>query len=81
MTTRTPRPAAAAAAAAATIAASLAAAALAGAAFAQAPAETIRYGYDARGRLISVKREGQVNKTTTYEFDKAHNRTQKKTMS
>lgn len=38
-------------------------------------AETISYGYDARGRLVSVARTGTVNDgaTTSYTFDKADN--------
>jgi hypothetical protein len=41
-------------------------------------AETIKYGYDARGRLVSVARSGAVNDgvVSTYKFDKADNRTQ-----
>ena len=43
-----------------------------------AAAETIRYVYDARGRLIEVKREQpSVVVTTKYEYDKANNRVQK----
>jgi YD repeat-containing protein len=39
--------------------------------------ETITYKYDARGRLIEVKRTGTVNNnvTTSYAHDKANNRT------
>lgn len=39
-------------------------------------AETITYGYDAKGRLIKVQRSGTVNNgvQTTYVYDKAHNR-------
>jgi YD repeat-containing protein len=39
-------------------------------------AETITYKYDAKGRLIEVKRTGTVNNnvTTTYTHDKADNR-------
>jgi len=56
---------------------------LAGAAVA-APAmaaETIAYRYDARGRLIEVRRGGDVNNNvvTQYTFDKADNRTVKTT--
>ncbi len=42
-------------------------------------AETIAYSYDARGRLIQVARTGTVNHgvTTSYQFDKADNRTVK----
>ncbi len=38
-------------------------------------AETITYKYDAKGRLIEVKRTGTVNNnvTTTYSHDKADN--------
>jgi hypothetical protein len=38
--------------------------------------ETITYKYDARGRLIEVKRTGTVNNNvnTTYSHDKADNR-------
>lgn len=40
-------------------------------------AETIQYKYDARGRVIEVKRTGTVNNnvTTSYVHDKANNRT------
>jgi hypothetical protein len=39
-------------------------------------AETITYKYDAKGRLVEVKRTGTVNNnvTTTYTHDKADNR-------
>ncbi len=39
-------------------------------------AETITYKYDAKGRLIEVKRTGTVNNNvqTTYTHDKANNR-------
>ena len=39
-------------------------------------AETITYKYDAKGRLIEVKRTGTVNNnvTTNYTHDKANNR-------
>ena len=39
-------------------------------------AETITYKYDAKGRLIEVKRTGTVNNgvNTTYQHDKADNR-------
>lgn len=39
-------------------------------------AETIIYKYDAKGRLIEVKRTGTINNnvTTTYRHDKADNR-------
>ncbi len=41
--------------------------------------ETITYSYDARGRIIEVKRSGTVNNgvVTSYAFDKADNRTSK----
>ena len=44
-------------------------------------AETITYRYDARGRLIKVERSGSVNNgvVTTYQHDKANNRTAKST--
>ena len=44
-------------------------------------AETITYVYDARGRLVQVIRTGTVNNgvTTTYQIDKADNRTNKTT--
>lgn len=40
-------------------------------------AETVTYGYDARGRLVAVARSGTVNDgaTTAYSYDKADNRT------
>ena len=41
--------------------------------------ETLSYSYDARGRLTKVVRSGSVNKTTTYTYDKANNRTSKTT--
>ena len=43
-------------------------------------AETITYTYDAKGRLVKVKRTGTVNNnvTTDYEHDKANNRTRLK---
>jgi len=43
--------------------------------------ETISYTYDARGRLKTVSHSGTVNngKTTTYQLDKADNRTSKST--
>jgi hypothetical protein len=46
-------------------------------------AETITYSYDARGRLVQVLRSGNVNYgvTTTYQFDRADNRTSKATTS
>ena len=39
-------------------------------------AETVTYKYDARGRLVEVKRTGTVNNNvkTTYTHDKANNR-------
>lgn len=44
-------------------------------------AETITYGYDAKGRLVKVVRTGSVNNNVTvdYEHDKADNRTRLKT--
>ena len=44
-------------------------------------AETINYSYDARGRVIAVNRTGTVNNNvnTTYNLDKAENRTNKTT--
>lgn len=41
-----------------------------------AAAETVRYIYDARGRLIRVERTGTVNNgvNTDYEYDKVNNR-------
>lgn len=38
--------------------------------------ETITYKYDAKGRLVEVKRTGTVNNnvSTTYSHDKADNR-------
>ncbi len=45
-------------------------------------AETKTYKYDAQGRLVEVKSSGNVNaqRTTTYTFDRAHNRTREKTL-
>jgi YD repeat-containing protein len=39
--------------------------------------ETITYVYDAKGRLIEVKRSGTVNDKvkTVYTYDRVHNRT------
>jgi YD repeat-containing protein len=50
-------------------------------AFAAQAAETINYTYDARGRVIAVNRSGTVNNlvNTTYNIDKADNRTNKTT--
>lgn len=58
----------------------IAAAAAAAAAGAMA-AETIVYRYDARGRLLEVRRDVGANPTvnTSYIFDKADNRTVKTT--
>lgn len=41
-----------------------------------AATETVRYIYDARGRVIRVERTGTVNNTvnTNYEYDKVNNR-------
>jgi hypothetical protein len=38
--------------------------------------ETVTYKYDAKGRLVEVKRTGTVNNNvnTTYQHDKADNR-------
>lgn len=62
------------------IAALLTGAALA-VAFAAQAAETVTYTYDARGRVIAVHRSGTVNNlvNTTYNLDKADNRTNKTT--
>ncbi len=37
--------------------------------------ETVTYEYDAQGRLVKVVRQGSSNSTTTYNHDKASNRT------
>lgn len=44
-------------------------------------AETISFGYDARGRLTRVFHNGSVNNNalTNYAYDKADNRTLKNT--
>ena len=44
-------------------------------------AETIAYSYDVHGRLVTVARTGSVNNgvITSYQFDKADNRTSKTT--
>ena len=44
-------------------------------------AETQKYTYDAKGRLVKVQRTGTVNNgvTTDYTHDKANNRTKVKT--
>ena len=49
---------------------------LASVSFPALAAETIAYKYDAKGRLIEVKRTGTVNNnvTSTYQHDKANNR-------
>lgn len=41
--------------------------------------ETIRYGYDSRGRLVQIARGGSVNDgvATLYTFDRADNRLSK----
>jgi hypothetical protein len=59
---------------------------LAGAAVAAVPAlaiaaETIAYGYDAKGRLVRVERSGATanNVVTHYSYDRADNRTNKTT--
>ena len=51
--------------------------ALAALATAALASETITYEYDAKGRLIEVKRSGTVNDKvkTVYTYDKVHNRT------
>ena len=54
--------------------------ALAGAAITAAAgyaSETVKYSYDARGRLVRVERSGDVNNNVTanYSYDKADNRT------
>ena len=43
----------------------------------QAGSETVAYDYDAKGRLIGISRSGAINDgvITTYEFDRADNRT------
>ena len=55
----------------------------AAAAIAQAAgaSETINYSYDARGRLKQVSHSGTVNNgaSTSYDYDKADNRTNKTT--
>ena len=53
----------------------------AGAAGAASAAETIAYKYDARGRLIEVRRSDGVNAivVTSYSYDRADNRTAKTT--
>jgi YD repeat-containing protein len=66
--------------------AALAAAAAVTAASPAEAAETIAYSYDARGRLIEVKRTtggsaAPAPTTTSYSFDKADNRTAKSTSS
>lgn len=45
-------------------------------------AETQKYRYDAKGRLLKVERTGTVNSgvTTEYTHDKADNRTRLKTI-
>lgn len=60
--------------------------ALAGAAITAAAgysSETVKYSYDARGRLIRVERSGDVNYNVTanYSYDKADNRTSVKVVS
>jgi coenzyme F420-reducing hydrogenase delta subunit len=44
---------------------------------AAAASETIRYRYDARGRLVRVEHSGSVNANVAanYSYDKADNRT------
>lgn len=43
--------------------------------------ETVKYTYDAKGRLVKVERSGTVNNgvVTDYEHDKADNRKRAKT--
>ena len=56
----------------------LAAAAVAAATAAAMAAETVTYGYDARGRVVKVVRSGggaTANTTSNYSYDKADNRT------
>jgi hypothetical protein len=47
------------------------------AAAAASAGETIKYTYDARGRLVKVERSGTVNNNVSanYAYDKADNRT------
>ena len=54
-----------------------AAAGVIGATVAVYASETATYTYDARGRLVKVKREGTVNNNVQaeYRYDKADNRT------
>jgi hypothetical protein len=44
-------------------------------------AETIDYGYDAKGRLVQIIRSGSINNgvVTTYTYDRAGNRATKTT--
>lgn len=53
--------------------------AAAGIAAAAVATETITYEYDARGRLVKVKRSGTINNNiqSNYAYDKADNRTNK----
>lgn len=46
-----------------------------------AAAESLSFVYDARGRLVRVNHSGSVNNNvvTNYSYDKADNRTLKKT--
>lgn len=46
-------------------------------------AETITYKYDAKGRVVEVKRSGTVNNTVqaNYTYDKADNRTNVKVIN
>ena len=48
---------------------------------AAAASETITYTYDARGRVKQVSHSGTANNgvSTSYTYDKAHNRTNKTT--
>lgn len=54
----------------------LSAAALSAVAVAASASETVRYTYDARGRLVKVERTGDVNggAKVEYDLDKADNR-------
>jgi len=55
--------------------------ATAAAAVAALASETVSYRYDARGRLVKVERSGTVNNNvnTSYNYDKADNRSNKTT--
>lgn len=49
---------------------------LTGVAMPASATETVRYVYDAKGRLVQVQRTGTVNNgvTATYRYDRANNR-------